>query len=96
VSPEPLAALRAVVVCGALLSLPWLLRCIAARAPALRLRLPSVGAGGRTLRLTETVFLPERVSLHVVEAAGRRLLVGRSHATLTVLCDLDRSDGRPG
>jgi len=46
----------------------------------------------RTLRVVETIFLPDRASLHVVEAAGRRLLVGRSAATLGVLCDLGACD----
>jgi hypothetical protein len=48
----------------------------------------------RSLRLTETLFLPDRASLHIVEAAGRRLLVGRSQGTLGVLCDLGAGDGR--
>jgi flagellar biogenesis protein FliO len=56
----------------------------------------AVSARPRALRLTETLVLPERASLHVVEAAGRRLLVGRSPGTLAVLCDLGVSDVRRG
>jgi flagellar biogenesis protein FliO len=87
------------LVCGLILALPTLVRFAFRRGvplPLRRLLAARAAAPERALRLTETLVLPERASLHVVEAAGRRLLVGRSPGTLAVLYDLGASDGRPG
>lgn len=95
-TPEAVAILRALLACGFILALPFGLRA-ALRSPRVRALRPFEAFGARasrdrTLRVVETIFLPDRASLHVVEAAGRRLLVGRSAATLGVLCDLGACD----
>lgn len=87
------------LACAAILALPPLLRAVSSR-----FRLPWSNAfaafvRGRaprdhSLRLVETLVLPERASLHVVEAGGRRLLVGRGPGTLSLLCELGTADER--
>jgi hypothetical protein len=54
-----------------------------ARSPAGELR-------RRRLRIAESLALPDRCALHVVEACDRRLLLGRSPAGIVLLCDLGR------
>lgn len=45
-------------------------------------------AGGRLLRVLETVFLPGAASLHVVDVAGRYYVVGRGAAGVALLCEV--------
>jgi len=45
-------------------------------------------AGGRLLRVVETVFLPGSASMHVVDVAGRYYVVGRGAAGVALLCEI--------
>jgi hypothetical protein len=91
---------RGLFACAAILALPVLFRAVLAGRLCLPLGPALAARAGRrrerSLCLTETLFLPDRASLHVIEAGGRRLLVGRSPGTLGVLCDLGVVDERCG
>jgi flagellar biogenesis protein FliO len=45
-------------------------------------------AGGRLLRVVETVFLPGAASLHVIAVAGRYYVVGRGGGGVALLCEI--------
>jgi flagellar biogenesis protein FliO len=58
-----------------------------------RWRLPGAST---SLRLVESLFLPEGASLHVVEIAGRRYVIGRATGAVSLLCDLPAAPHDPG
>lgn len=77
------------------------LAAIAAVLLALRSVLRAVAGGrvglprrGRLLRVVETLALGPGAALHVVEAGGRRLLVGAAAEGLTLLSELPPGDDR--
>ncbi len=58
-----------------------------------RWRLPGPS---NSLRLVESLFLPEGASLHVVEIAGHRYVIGRAAGAVNLLCDVPAASHEPG
>jgi flagellar biogenesis protein FliO len=55
------------------------------------------GSRGRIVTIVETTVLPGAATVHVLEIAGRRLVVGRSGGSFALLCELPEGnrDGAP-
>ncbi len=89
-----LRALGALAVVGAVL---LGLRFLAGGAGRTSLR--GTGGRGRLLRVLESVALPSSCSLHLVAVADRYFVIGRSAASVALLCELSGaqigSDARP-
>ncbi|MFY9781301.1 MAG: flagellar biosynthetic protein FliO [Candidatus Baltobacteraceae bacterium] len=51
------------------------------------------GSPGRIVRILETTALPGAATLHVVEVAGRRYVLGRGGGSVSLLCELPE-DGK--
>jgi flagellar biogenesis protein FliO len=81
------AALAAIAL--VLLGLQAVLRALS-RRPLLP------GSRGRIVRILETTALPGAATLHVVEIAGRRYVVGRGGGSLSLLCELPVEDPAAG
>ena len=79
--------MRALGACGLVLAILFALQLLVRRAPWGVAAMLQRRAGA--LRLLDSIFLPERASLHVIEIEGRRLLIGRAHGAVSLLCDLD-------
>lgn len=62
------------------------------RAGLRRALLP--GSRGRVITILETATLPGAATLHVVEIAGRRYVVGRGGGSLSMLCEIPPESSR--
>ena len=78
----PLVA-RAFAATGLIFALLYALQVALRRSGRFR-----PAGGGRLLRIAESLFLPEGASLHLIEADGRRYLIGRAAGGVNLLCEV--------
>jgi flagellar biogenesis protein FliO len=83
----PLAA-RALAALGLILAALFVIQAVVRRGG---LRRP---VSGRSLRLAESLFLPEGASLHLIEVGVRRYLIGRAAGGVNLLAEISAPAAR--